>query len=414
MVMPVEGEQYTIQPGDSLSSIAARAYGDAVLWPRIWKANQTRLRSGDPDLVLPGEVIQIPVLAERLPPDIASANRDPDAMTIILDGLEIRPTSGSIIRTIDTVANAYQAVFPWQLGVEPELDKRIAPYAYTAVKALIGNDVIVTGLNYATEIEISEGVTAKIIGYTATADLVDSALKPPFEFNNITLEDVIKGIIDPLGFGAVFEVETGGKFDRVTARQGDTIFQFLSKLAKQREALLSCDTRGNIVVTRADTVSAPVATFEENVTPGISGWGSKYDGRKRFNVYRAVGRSPLGEKEATVTDAIVPRARFTTIQADDETEGEIESAARWARNKILADTLAFVLTVADFRNVDGELWRENTKVTVISPSMFLPDGFDFLINRVKYIQGERGRRTELSLVPPSVYSQGEIEEPWRL
>ncbi|MEE9499605.1 MAG: LysM peptidoglycan-binding domain-containing protein [Nitrospinaceae bacterium] len=414
MAIPVEGEEYTIQPGDTLERIAARAYGDAILWPRIWKANQTRLRSGDPNLILPGEVIQIPVLAERLPPDIASANRDQDAMTIILDGLEIRPTTGSIIRTIDTVANAYQATFPWRLGVNPALDKKIAPYSYTSVKALIGNDVIVTGLNYGTEIEISQGVTAKISGYTATADLVDSALKPPFEFNNITLEDIIKGIIEPLGFGVVFEVETGGKFDRVTARQGDTIFQFLSKLAKQREALLSCDTFGNIAITRADTESAPVAAFEENVTPGVSGWGGKFDGRKRFNVYRAVGRSPLGEKEATVTDNLVPRARFTTIQADDETEGEIESAARWARNKTLSDTLAFVLTVADFRNVGGELWRENTKVTVISPSMFLPNGFDFLINRVKYVQGERGRRTELSLVPPTVYTQGEIEEPWQL
>ncbi len=414
MAIPVEGEEYTIQPGDSLSLIAAKAYGDAVLWPRIWKANQTRLRSGDPDLILPGEVIRIPVLAERLPPEIANPNRDPNAMTIILDGLEIRPTSGSIMRTIDTVANAYQATFPWRLGENPELDNRIAPYSYTAVKALIGNDVIVTGINYVTEIEISEGVTARVKGWTATADLVDSVLKPPFEFNNITLEDIIKGIIEPLGFGAVFEAETGGKFDRVTANQGDTIFQFLSKLAKQREALLSCDTFGNIVVTRADTESAPVATFEENVTPGVSGWGGTFDGRKRFNVYRAVGRSPLGEKESTVTDNIVPRARFITVQADDGIEGEIESAARWARNKTLADTLAFVLTVADFRNVDGELWRENTKVTIISPSMFLPDGFDFLINRVKYVQGERGRRTELSLVPPTVYSQGEIEEPWQV
>ena len=65
MAKPIPGKQYTIQDENSLSQIAARAYGDETLWPRIWSANQFILRSGDPNLIFPGEVISIPVLPER-------------------------------------------------------------------------------------------------------------------------------------------------------------------------------------------------------------------------------------------------------------------------------------------------------------------------------------------------------------
>ncbi|MEE8206712.1 MAG: LysM peptidoglycan-binding domain-containing protein [Nitrospinaceae bacterium] len=412
MTVPVPGKQYTVEPGDSLSLIAGRAYGDLTLWPRIWEANQTTLRSGDPDIISPGEMILIPKLPERAPPRIRPQNRNQKEMYVNLDGREVKPVSGRIIRSIDLVANAYSMTIPWEPGLDPDLDNRIAPYAYTPAEAFIGNDLIVAGFNYQTQPQIGQGTTVRISGYTPTADLVDSTLKPPFEFNNITLEDIITRIVLPLGFKAIFEVDTGGVFDRVTADQGDTVMGFLSGLARQREVLLSCDVEGNLVVTRAITTGVPVTTFDEKKTPGVSGWGATFDGRKRFNVYRAVGRSPLGEKEATVVDQKVPRTRFTTISADESMEGGIEGVARWARNRTLADALSFKLNVEGWYDPKGAPWRENTLVTVISPTMFLPDGFDFLINQVEYLFDSDGIGAVLSLVPPTVYTQGEIVEPW--
>jgi hypothetical protein len=64
MTLPIAGKQYTVVIGDSLSKIAARAYGDYNLWPRIYKANQATLRSGNPNLIYPGEILIIPLLAE--------------------------------------------------------------------------------------------------------------------------------------------------------------------------------------------------------------------------------------------------------------------------------------------------------------------------------------------------------------
>jgi LysM repeat protein len=50
--------QYTVVPGDSLSLIAQRVYGDLMQWPRIYQANQGRI--GNPNVLEVGWVLQIP------------------------------------------------------------------------------------------------------------------------------------------------------------------------------------------------------------------------------------------------------------------------------------------------------------------------------------------------------------------
>jgi nucleoid-associated protein YgaU len=52
------GKSYTVRKGDSLSKIAKREYGDAQRWRVIYDANRDTIK--DPDLIYPGQVIQIP------------------------------------------------------------------------------------------------------------------------------------------------------------------------------------------------------------------------------------------------------------------------------------------------------------------------------------------------------------------
>ena len=56
---PTSTSTYTVVKGDSLSKIAKQLWGDAALWPRIYDANRTTIK--DPDLIHPGQVLNIPV-----------------------------------------------------------------------------------------------------------------------------------------------------------------------------------------------------------------------------------------------------------------------------------------------------------------------------------------------------------------
>jgi nucleoid-associated protein YgaU len=51
-------ETYTVRPGDSLSAIAQRYYGDASAYMRIFEANRDKL--DNPNLIQPGQQLVIP------------------------------------------------------------------------------------------------------------------------------------------------------------------------------------------------------------------------------------------------------------------------------------------------------------------------------------------------------------------
>ena len=49
---------YTIRPGDTMSQIAARAYGSGADWPALWWANRRQVP--DPDLITAGQRLALP------------------------------------------------------------------------------------------------------------------------------------------------------------------------------------------------------------------------------------------------------------------------------------------------------------------------------------------------------------------
>jgi Transglycosylase-like domain/LysM domain len=61
---------YTVQPGDTLSQIAARAYGSGADWPAVWWANRRQVP--DPDLITAGERLALPS-SHQVPPWLARA-----------------------------------------------------------------------------------------------------------------------------------------------------------------------------------------------------------------------------------------------------------------------------------------------------------------------------------------------------
>ena len=55
----VEGEKYTVVKGDSLWSIAVRAYGDGYKWTDVYAANKTIIGT-NPGLIYSGTELIIP------------------------------------------------------------------------------------------------------------------------------------------------------------------------------------------------------------------------------------------------------------------------------------------------------------------------------------------------------------------
>jgi prophage tail gpP-like protein len=420
MPNPVAGRQYTVVRGDTLSGIAERAYGDPNQWPRIFQANQSALKSASPDLIFPGEVINIPVLPEI--EDIRSRFFKSRGVT---DGIELKIEdrilpiqSGSVTRTMDTAADGWTAVFAWEPGADARIDELTRPYAYPRAAVSLDGQLAVTGWLFTVSPRRDPNGREKTLkGASYTVDAVDSHLKPPYEANSVTLEQRARQLLNPLGIGLEIDsnVDIRGQFDRVTATSTETVFQHLRKLAEQRKAMLSSTPSGNMLITRADVVSpiAPLGTIEEGVS-FISEFSANYDGRKRFNVYRTVsqGANKDEQKVGIAKDDTVPLSRFRTFTVNDSLKGEMNQVAAWKRNQETAKALEIPIPFDSWYAPNGELWEVNRRIVVKSITLGIPDGFTFLIRQVDFGWNPQGKSATIYILPTSFYSDGDLEDPW--
>lgn len=409
---------YTVTDEKTLTQIAKRVYGDGALQVLIFRANQSQLRSEDPDTVFPGDTLVIP----DIPVASTVTGKDREDLTIVIEDIELAFESARIIRTMDTGADGWKCKIAWEPGQNSDIDRITRPFAYPAAAAYIGNQRLVNGLLYTVEPELNDGGSVKTLtGFSFTADAIDSTIKAPYEYSNVTLEQLARKLVEPVGIKVIVDTDTGGQFDEVKATETDTIFSFISRLAAQRGVLVSSTPDGNMILQRADTEGDIIATLTEE-QHFVSEWVAKYDGRKRFNVYKAVASDAGasldwlsdGEPKTSVAkDVGVPRSRFLTFKSNDATRGNIITAAEWKRSRQIVDALTIRLPVSGWYAPNGELWRENRRLTVASPTLGFPSGAAFITRSVEYVLDNKGLTSVLSIVPPEAYSGKEFGDIWR-
>lgn len=414
MAKATPGVPYTIVPGDTLSEIAKQAYGNGRRWREIWQANQTVLRSGDPNLIYPGEVITIPKIAElEGQKNIDLPGKAFDNFTIVVDDTELLPESARVVRTMDTAADGWTATIAYNRD-NPTLYELLRPYQYNPSRVYVGGRLVVTGELYNVGIDIgADSIRKDLAGFTSTVGIVDSsAPKPPYEFKNVKLDQIAERLAEPFQIPVIFDGDPGGQFKKVVISRTEKVFEFLAKLAKQRSLLVTSTAEGELLFTQANTGAEPVGSLIQGLPPFQTG-RVNFDGRRRFRGTKAISkrRGPK-TKSAVSKDLVVPLSRFRTFSADDSTSGDVQRAADWDRSKQVGDSLGFKIPVSSWYAPNGELWAENTIVTLRSPEIYCPDGFDFIIRAVEYIFDSSGRTAELSLVPPQVYTGDVVDEPW--
>lgn len=413
MSVPIAGKSYTIVSGDTLTRIAAIAYGDGSKWRKIYNANQTSLKSGDPDVIFPGEVIIIPTdeIIEKEKKFIDGA--DPDSMIIRLEDIELEITEGAFIRTMDTCADAWTCSMPWFPGQDEKFDE--LTYLYRKQKPIseiyLGGELFGTGYLYKPINGFSDSGRIKTLEFfSKTVDLVDSNLKPPYEFNNVDLKQHATALCDPFGIQVKFLDSQGGRFDKITADKDDTVFAHLKKYAAQRSLLISCDEFGDLVFQKAQTEGDTVGSITEE-EQNTTDWSASFDQRNVFNSYRVISQTPGGNaKTEVVKDDNIIGTRFKTIDAPDSIAGGVKDVAAWERSKTVNEALSQTLPQSGWRDPNGNFWNANTKADVTSLTLGIPNGREMLISKVKFSIDNSGVSSDLSIVPPEVYTGEPIND----
>lgn len=293
----------------------------------------------------------------------------------------------------------------------------------------LGGSLLLTG--HVDRIEprlTAKDLGAAVSGRSLTADLVDC---PPGtrggQFRGSTFAAIARAVAAPFGVEVVDEVPDGRPVAIGTIEEGETAFEFLERLARQRGALLTDDPSGRLVV----SLPAPRrAAVELREGANILAVSASFDVSKRFSEYRTKGQDGVasartaapalvpvnGEarpgggarpsQAALVRDAAVPRFRPRTVNAEGG-EGAASPAdrARAEMAKAIAKSLVIKVTVKGYHQAPGRLWAINEEVGLRVPTLDL-SGDDFIVTEVTYgLDPKAGATTVVQLGLPEGYAR---------
>lgn len=405
------GTPYTVVKGDTLSGIAYQAYGNGRKWRAIWRANKQTIRSGNPHLIYPGEVLSIPGDKEKdkakadLRSDLGGEFAGQEKLRIVVEGQEIRYLSARALRTMDTIADG----FSFELDGTEE-NTNFKPYKYQPAEVFIDDEKIITGKLYTTTVTLGSEFRRSYAGYTGLVDILDSCSRPPYKQKNVNLKKAIETLVDPFGVSVVDDENKEHIFKKVVIDKTGKVGDFILGLAAQVGALLSSTPDGDLLITSANLKTRPVAVLTpgQQLTEEIK---LVFDGRRRFSKYVAFGKGPDKNKSVAEVDKNIGRVAIDSFSSDENRE-KIRDAAKWRRNKAVAESLSFQLPVDGFYDDNGDRWRENTIITLQDERAFTKDGFDFVVSAVEFTTAGEEKAATLTLVPPFAYTLEEIEEPW--
>lgn len=246
-----------------------------------------------------------------------------------------------------------------------------------------------------------------ISGRDITGDLVDCSIIGNNEFNNMTLDAIAKELVKPFGINIIIFSDVGAPFSKFTVNQGETVFEALERLAKQREMLLTSSPVGNLVFEKKGVVRSSTELIEG---VNILQAAVTFDNTERFSEYHVKGQAPglLGSAndntkgKGLAKDSGITRYRPTLILSENPADNSgSQKRAQWESSFRAAKAMQVSVMTQGWTQKNGEIWATNQTVHIDCRSLGLKQ--DMLIQRVRFEQSESGRRTELELIRPDAF-----------
>jgi len=422
VIVPVAGQSYTIIKGDTLWDIATIVYGSGWKYTVIWDANKSNLKSNDPNLIYPGEVLWIPHAAkEDLPEDSGGpvdrvtkgTSANPYEYKLVIDGTQLPVVAGSYIVTLDSPFNMWKAtVRYWK---DSEIYEVIKPFQYKPAKVYLGDNYMGDTVLYITDLSWdSNSSTSVLTGFTRTVDIVDSVKEAPFQAKNITLENWAKMLCEPFGVEVEYLAEDKDtKIKRAKIDKTEAVFENILKYIRSRGLRVTCSTDGKLQIVGDPPMKMAVTSFTEGEGTTLQKGHIVFDGRKRFK--KVVGYSTKPRKHAAFTHVTddLPCNRIHAIIANNNDVADIEEAVRRDARSEIDDALTMVIPVRDWYNEQGTLYAPGQFVTVTSHLAYLNEPTNLIIKVVEFLTNGKERSCNLTVTPPAVYIKAkEIINLW--
>lgn len=252
----------------------------------------------------------------------------------------------------------------------------------------------------------------QLSGRSKLGDIVDSSADVDTgQFKGYRFDAIAKRVLKPYsGITLKMKGDPGEKFPDVNIHYGETVFQFLERLARQRKLHLRGDEDGNLVAGDDDKENEKSVAQLEVGRNILWARGTIRDDFS-FQYSKAVGQERGTDEKhgdavrnlaAKVTNEGVKRYRNLLV-IGEEAGDEKQLVDRLARElqEQHATSVDYECGVQGWFKPDGNLWKEGEQVTVKDPLVFANSSgqMDLAVQAVTFTQDSgQGTMTVLSCV----------------
>lgn len=383
-------KNYTVQPGDTLNSIAIKFLYRAALSYKIRQINN--LPGND---VYPGQVLLIPEIEK-------TERKEYRNLTIIVDGKELKQTPPV---TIQTAINTIAPGFNFEIPIHENL-KIFKPYGYEFIDIYYGNTIILSG--YVDSIVCNSlEKTLSVSGFGASHVLSQVNFPPasyPRTFYNSTLKKIIEKVIDP--FQVQLEIEedakslAGKKFPKVEISASQKISDFIIDLADQKGLIIHGNSTGGIVLKNELTNSEKILKLVD--IPGTV----EYNNGSIFSDYTCLKNADSTSFSKIARSKIkIDVFRPTVFEAGNLQDDSLENMIKKHMKADLINSHKMTISLPYVTDINGDLIDINRQISYKNDDIFADD--DYVITAVTYDFSATEEKATLDIVPVK-YLKGEL------
>jgi prophage tail gpP-like protein len=343
-----------------------------------------------------------------------------DIVTLTVNGLDYQGWKSVRIEAgLERIARSFELSVTERWPGSVAQIRRITPGDLCEIR--IGVDLMCTGYVDATPIDYdAQGVTIFIKGRSKTADLVDSSAdNQSGQFKGLSAEVIAQRLAGQYGLTVINQTATGSIITDHQIQQGETAFESLDRIAKQRQILITDDASGNVVLASPGGGGNASSALElgVNILSGNAG----FDYSEVYSQYNVKGQRSVSADEdlnwsgdiathkqisqafGTAIDSNIKRRRILIVRQEGQADSNT-CAQRAAYEQQIRRAKAGEVRyrVAGWRQGDGALWQINKMVFINDAIM----GFygALLISQCIYTLDDQGMITEITALPAGAFA----------
>ncbi len=285
---------------------------------------------------------------------------------------------------------------------------------YHTVKIEHENELLITGpILSSTFRSAKKKQLTGIAGYSLPGVLDDCNVPIslyPLQSDGLSLREITQKLIVPFNLEMVIDSSVSSLMNKVysnsTADEKQTIKQYLTELASQRNIILSHTDDGKLLFTKAQTNKRPIIEIEPGGQPFTS-MELAFNGQGMHSTITVQKQADSDSGSAGQSEITNPFVPFTfRPKVISQSSGDDNDTSQAARNALSVELKNLKLTVVlDKWTIDNKIIRPNNIISVINPDVYLYTKTNWFIESVTLTGDNKSRIATLKCVLPPVYDQ---------